>query len=155
MVNFDSLTGLPNRTQFRERLRQAITRANRSGKPFALMFLDIDRFKIINDSLGHDIGDRLLVAVSRVLSSCLRGTDAVARSATEPKTNGVFRLGGDEFTILTDELCGPSSVAAVAQRILETLRRPFTIGERWPGCVRWACGSRSTTSAPASRRCAT
>ena len=129
MANFDSLTGLPNRTQFRERLRQAITRANRSGKPFALMFLDIDRFKHINDSLGHDIGDRLLVAVSGVLSNCLRGTDALARSGTASQTDGVFRLGGDEFTILTDELAGPSSVAAVAQRILETLRRPFTIGE--------------------------
>ncbi len=129
MANFDSLTSLPNRHLFQEQLRHAIARARRSGHPFALMFLDLDRFKNINDNLGHDIGDRLLVAVSRVIADCVRDTDAVGRYREASSREGIFRLGGDEFTILTEELSGPDAAQAVAQRILDALCRPFMVDE--------------------------
>ena len=129
MANFDNLTGLPNRVLFHERLRQAIARARRSNLPFALMFLDLDRFKNINDSLGHDIGDQLLMAVSSVIAECVRDTDAIGRFEEGGAIEGIFRLGGDEFTILTEELAGPDAAQAIARRILDTLGRPFMVGE--------------------------
>ena len=129
MANFDSLTGLPNRTQFRDRLQQAVERAQRSGRPFALMFLDLDRFKNINDSLGHDVGDRLLVAVAEVLAGSIRATDVLARPQEEAAEAGIFRLGGDEFTFLIEGLHGRSDVNGVAERILAALGRPFIVGE--------------------------
>ncbi|MEF7612637.1 EAL domain-containing protein [Aquincola sp. MAHUQ-54] len=129
LANYDSLTGLPNRALFRDRLQGAIGRARRSGRPFALMFLDIDRFKNINDSLGHDVGDRLLVAVSKILVRCTRDIDAVARGGQEGAAGGVFRLGGDEFTILAEDLADAQSAGVVAQRILAALSQPVTVGE--------------------------
>lgn len=129
MVNFDSLTGMPNRSLFRDRLQQAIARSRRSGRSFALMFLDLDRFKVVNDSLGHDVGDRLLIAVSGVLADCVRETDSIGRHAREASADEVFRLGGDEFMILAEETRGPEFVVAIAQRILVALDRPFMIGE--------------------------
>ena len=132
MANFDSLTGLPNRNLFRDRLQQAIARSQRSARPFALLFLDIDRFKNINDSLGHDVGDRLLVAVAQVLLQVVRGTDSIGRdgeSAPESGSpDGVFRLGGDEFTLLIEDLLDRESVVGVAQRILDSLNQPYTVG---------------------------
>jgi diguanylate cyclase (GGDEF)-like protein len=129
MANFDNLTGLPNRLLFHEQLRLAIARSKRSGRPFALMFLDLDRFKYINDSLGHDIGDRLLVAVSRAITDCLRDTDAIGRACGGTAGEGIFRVGGDEFTILTEELTAPESAKVVALRILSALCRPFMVDE--------------------------
>jgi diguanylate cyclase (GGDEF)-like protein len=129
IANFDGLTGMPNRIQFRDRLQLAMARARRSGRPFALMFLDLDRFKNINDSLGHDFGDRLLVAVAEVLATCVRDTDSIALRGPDDATPGVFRLGGDEFTILAEDLAGTDSVKPIAERILEALRRPFVVGE--------------------------
>jgi diguanylate cyclase (GGDEF)-like protein len=129
MANFDSLTGLPNRTLFHDRLRQAMARAQRSGRTFALMFLDIDRFKNINDSLGHDIGDRLLVAVAQALTGCVRDTDSVGREGQAGSAEGVFRLGGDEFTLLAEDLAGKDSVGHLARRILDFLSQPFVIDE--------------------------
>ncbi|MEY8878324.1 MAG: EAL domain-containing protein, partial [Leptothrix sp. (in: b-proteobacteria)] len=129
MANYDSLTGLPNRALFRDRLLQAMVRARRSGRPFALMFLDIDKFKKINDSLGHEVGDRLLMAVAKVLAGCVRDTDSIGRGGEETSTEGVYRLGGDEFTILLEELAGTAAITAIAQRILGALRRPFLIDE--------------------------
>jgi diguanylate cyclase (GGDEF)-like protein len=129
LANFDSLTELPNRALFRDRLQQAIARARRSGQPFALMFLDLDRFKNINDSLGHDVGDRLLVAVSRVLAGCLRDTDSLGRVGDDESSAGVYRLGGDEFTILAEGICGIASATAVAERVLHALSQAFMVGE--------------------------
>jgi diguanylate cyclase (GGDEF)-like protein/PAS domain S-box-containing protein len=129
MANFDSLTGLPNRTLFRDRLHQAMARSRRTGQQFALMFLDLDRFKNINDSLGHDIGDKLLVAVANVLGASVRDSDSIARSGAVPLVEGVFRLGGDEFTILVEELDSAAPVAMIAQRILEALGRAFMVGD--------------------------
>ena len=128
MANFDSLTGLPNRTLFRDRLHQAMARSRRTGQRFALMFLDLDRFKNINDSLGHEIGDKLLVAVANVLGSCVRDTDSIVRSSVS-LAEDVFRLGGDEFTILVEELDSAAPVAMIAERILEALGRAFMIGD--------------------------
>jgi diguanylate cyclase (GGDEF)-like protein/PAS domain S-box-containing protein len=112
----DGLTGLPNRTRLGDRLSLAVERARRSaGYRFAVLFIDLDRFKIVNDSLGHDLGDRLLVDLSRRLESCVRKLDTVAR------------LGGDEFAILLDGITGPEDATLVAARISETLTRPFDL----------------------------
>ncbi len=129
MANFDHLTGLPNRVMFHERLPLAIARARRSGRPFALMFMDLDRFKNINDNLGHDIGDQLLVAVAHAIADCLRDTDAVGLRSDAGPIEGIFRLGGDEFTILTEELSGAESAHMIARRILDQLRQPFMVDD--------------------------
>ena len=129
MANFDSLTGLPNRSSFRERLSHAMLRARGSQQQLALMFLDIDRFKTINDSLGHDFGDRLLIQVASRLSACIRHSDALSLVESTAGTNEVYRLGGDEFTVLIEGLPGPEPAAQVAKRILHTLSQPFMIGE--------------------------
>ena len=124
LARFDSLTGLPNRQQFRERLEQAMERSRRGGRPMALFFLDLDRFKIINDSLGHEAGDRLLKHVADVLSGCLRGGDSVLLG---PRKDGatLSRLGGDEFTVILEGVGGPEEAAVVAQRLLDMLALPF------------------------------
>jgi diguanylate cyclase (GGDEF)-like protein/PAS domain S-box-containing protein len=127
MANYDSLTGLPNRSLFRDRLQRAMARSRRSGRPCALMFLDLDRFKHINDSLGHDVGDRLLVEVAKVLAACLRETDSLARA--QAVEQGVYRLGGDEFTVLVEDLSGTEALVEIALRILRAVKRPFTVDE--------------------------
>lgn len=112
----DALTGLPNRTLFADRLSMAVERAKRSANfKFAIIFVDLDRFKVVNDSLGHDMGDRLLVDLSRRLESCLRTIDTVAR------------LGGDEFAILLDGISLVKDATDVAERIQECLSKPFEL----------------------------
>src|SRR5581483_8952448 len=125
LATYDSLTGLPNRNLFRDRLQLAMARTRRNGKLLALMFMDIDRFKTINDSLGHEIGDKLLQQVGALLTVCLRDTDSVSRR--EADESGVFRFGGDEFTILVEDLADVDGAKAVAQRVLNALKRPFLI----------------------------
>ncbi len=110
----EPLTGLPNRTLFMDRLRQALARAKREGSSVAVMFMDLDRFKVINDSLGHAAGDRLLVAVARRIRACLREADTVAR------------LGGDEFAFLLEFNIAQRDAGTVADRVLEQLQPPFT-----------------------------
>jgi diguanylate cyclase (GGDEF)-like protein len=109
----DSLTGLPNRALFMDRLSHALTRRERRGDQVAVLFLDLDRFKVINDSLGHGVGDQLLVALSQRLASCLRPEDTIAR------------LGGDEFAVLLEEVKDASGPVAVADRLGAELQRPF------------------------------
>ncbi len=110
----DSLTNLPNRDLLYNRLKYAIDRTKRNKSYlYAVLFLDVDRFKIINDSLGHATGDKLLVAITKRLESCLRTTDMIAR------------FGGDEFTILLDDIEKPASAIEVADRLLESLKEPF------------------------------
>ncbi len=126
LANYDSLTGLPNRVLFRDRLGQAMARAKRHGLPMALMFLDLDRFKIVNDELGHEAGDLLLQHVAKTLSSCLRAGDSVARDGT---LHTLSRLGGDEFTLIVENVGSPEDAAHVARRMLEALGEPFVLGE--------------------------
>lgn len=128
LANYDSLTGLPNRVLFRDRLTRAMERATRSGRPMALFFLDLDRFKVVNDSLGHEAGDRLLQHAAKVLSGCLRGGDSVLLTpkGQEPTLS---RLGGDEFTVIVEDISGAEDAAIVAQRMLDSLALPFKMGE--------------------------
>jgi|GEM_PF-1019540 len=115
-ANFDTLTGLPNRSMFQNRLAQEIKKSHRTDQPFALIYLDLDRFKEVNDSLGHDMGDTLLIEAAQRLNSCVRQTDSVAR------------LGGDEFTVIMTELDDFKSVERVTQDILEKLSSPYQLG---------------------------
>ncbi|MBI2889468.1 MAG: EAL domain-containing protein [Nitrospirae bacterium] len=113
----DPLTGLPNRTLFADRLARLLARGRQGeGYPCAVLFLDLDRFKVVNDSLGHAAGDQLLVEIARRLETCLRPHDTVAR------------LGGDEFTILLDDIRHAGDALRVAERIHQALASPFRIG---------------------------
>ncbi|MCB1052883.1 MAG: EAL domain-containing protein, partial [Acidobacteria bacterium] len=116
LANYDTLTQLPNRTFFAERLERAILRAERNKKHIALLFIDLDRFKQINDSLGHNTGDALLCSVAERLTHCVRKEDTVAR------------LGGDEFTVVLERLDRAQDSAHVAEKILEQLTQPFQLG---------------------------
>ncbi|MDQ2823671.1 MAG: EAL domain-containing protein [Pseudomonadota bacterium] len=111
----DTLTRLPNRSLLEDRITHAITSSERSGKGFALMFIDLDRFKTINDSLGHHYGDKLLQGVAERLTACLRAEDTVAR------------LGGDEFVVLLGEISIPPAAGSVAQKLLDALTLPMDI----------------------------
>ena len=113
----DPLTVLPNRLAFNERLIQALSLSKRNEKQMALMLIDLDNFKNINDTLGHPIGDQLLVQVAERLSSCVRQSDMVAR------------LGGDEFVIMLPEIDSPSDAAHVADKILNLVSKPYLINE--------------------------
>jgi diguanylate cyclase (GGDEF)-like protein len=112
----DALTGLANRALFRDRLTQALARNERTAKYVAVLFVDLDHFKKVNDSLGHSSGDLLLKAVADRLRSCLRHSDTAAR------------LGGDEFAILIDEVDSHEEIISLATRIMSELRRPLAIG---------------------------
>ncbi len=125
---YDSLTGLPNRDLFRERAERALRSAKRNGQKMALIFLDLDEFKYINDTLGHDAGDELLCEIASYLSHSIRASDLVAKAQTEdPHKASLSRLGGDEFTVLLPDLHEVEVAARVAGRVLEQLRRPMKI----------------------------
>jgi diguanylate cyclase len=113
----DALTGLPNRTLFLDRLKHAVTRAKRHHSLMAVMFLDLDGFKPINDGYGHGVGDQLLVALAGRLQDGLRGSDTAAR------------FGGDEFMILCEDVAGLQDVVSIAQRILSSIQEPFVLGD--------------------------
>jgi diguanylate cyclase (GGDEF)-like protein/PAS domain S-box-containing protein len=121
----DALTGLPNRLLFMDRLERALKRSKKKKDYlFALLFLDLDRFKVVNDSLGHMVGDQLLVAIGRRLERCLRPTDTVSRYEEE---HLLARLGGDEFTILLEDIRGVSDATLVAERLIKEVMRPFDL----------------------------
>ncbi len=115
MAHHDALTGLPNRALFRDRLTHAMAQADRYHQKLAVMFLDLDRFKAINDTLGHNVGDQLLKIAAERLRSCVRDCDTVAR------------LGGDEFTVVIEDIIEDHDASAVAQKILDTLSQPFNL----------------------------
>lgn len=127
LVYRDSLTGLPNRRLFMEHLNKAVAMSKRQQKRFALMFLDLDGFKHVNDSLGHQAGDRLLIDVSRRVERAVRDSDIVAATDWAPDVEGnlVGRLGGDEFLVLLNDLAHPEDAAVVADRLLTELRAPI------------------------------
>lgn len=125
----DTVTGLPNRAFFHERLAHTIGMARRNGRRMALLFLDLDDFKRINDTLGHEIGDRVLKDVAERLHHSIRETDVAGRPLGESpgSRDDLARLGGDEFTLLLTEIGDASDAAVVARRILDSARRPITV----------------------------
>jgi diguanylate cyclase (GGDEF)-like protein len=127
---FDTLTDLPNRALFADRLQHALVRAQRHREyRFAVLFIDVDEFKVINDSLGHSAGDELLLQIANRLIANFRDTDTLARSADSPQPaeNGLARLGGDEFTVLLEDIRDPSDAIRVAQRVQSKLAGPFEV----------------------------
>lgn len=115
LAYYDGLTGLPNRRLFLDRLSISLAQARRDGHMLALMFIDLDHFKQINDSLGHKIGDSLLMAVTERMKACLRDGDTLAR------------LGGDEFTVILPAIATPDAAAHVARKFMETYTRPLIV----------------------------
>jgi diguanylate cyclase (GGDEF)-like protein/PAS domain S-box-containing protein len=116
-ANYDTLTGLPNRRLFRDRLEREIKKSHRTAQALALLFIDLDRFKEINDTMGHDRGDQLLVEVALRIGQCLRETDTIAR------------LGGDEFTVILTGFDSRVHIERIAQNIINELARPFMLGD--------------------------
>jgi diguanylate cyclase (GGDEF)-like protein/PAS domain S-box-containing protein len=118
MAHYDDLTQLPNRVLFRDRLSQAVVQAHRSGRAIGVMFLDVDRFKMVNDTLGHAAGDELLRMISTRISGSLRNGDTVGR------------LGGDEFAVILTDLAQPDDARLVADKILQAFGAPFQLRDR-------------------------
>ena len=117
-AHYDNLTDLPNRRLFQSHLKQALELARRNQRSLAVLFVDLDHFKTINDSWGHAVGDRLLQGAAKWLKSCLRASDVVAR------------LGGDEFIILLPEIAQAEDATTVAKKLLSALRKPFRVEGR-------------------------
>src|SRR5207302_2502926 len=115
LAQFDALTGLPNRNLFQDRLTQAMALAKRNDWPMAVLYIDLDRFKLVNDTLGHGAGDKLLKEAAGRLRSCIRASDTVGR------------LGGDEFAAILSELAKPGDAGLVAQKIVDAFKRPFDL----------------------------
>ena len=115
MASYDTLTGLPNRTLLNLRMTNLLERQNRDAGRFAVLSLDLDRFKNVNDTLGHEVGDRLLVEVARRIGAVLRARDIAAR------------FGGDEFVILQANVSQPSDASALARRVIDSLGAPYDI----------------------------
>ena len=126
LAYFDDLTGLPNRALFKDRLSLAIDLAKRNDRKLAVLFMDLDNFKRINDTLGHTVGDLLLKTTAERLASTVRGSDAVTRDEVRGP-DSLARLGGDEFTVLLAEIRRGEDAATVAQRILTTLAEPLDL----------------------------
>ena len=114
-ANHDTLTDLPNRTLFKDRLSQAVAVSSRNNEKFALFFIDLDQFKKINDSLGHQVGDKVLIEASHRLQSALRAEDTLAR------------LGGDEFTLILRDVKNVQSASTVADKIIKTIKEPISV----------------------------
>ncbi|MBC7455014.1 MAG: EAL domain-containing protein [Massilia sp.] len=130
LAYFDSLTGLPNRLSFIDRLEREVQRAQFHGARLAILFLDLDGFKNINDTLGHTIGDRVLQGVADRLHTGLRPTDMVSRLEGDASAIGLARLGGDEFTVMMSNLAQGEDALMLAQRIRALVRQPFTLEGR-------------------------
>ncbi len=115
LAHYDALTGIPNRLLFNDRLDRALQRADRGDSPFALLYLDLDGFKAVNDAYGHDMGDKLVQGIAERLSQCIRRTDSVAR------------IGGDEFTVLLEKTTSTNDTVIIAQKIIDVITEPFDI----------------------------
>jgi diguanylate cyclase (GGDEF)-like protein len=116
LAHYDQLTGIPNRLLFQDRLDRALQRSSRGDLPFALMYIDLDGFKQINDTYGHDCGDILIKTIASRLNDCLRRSDSVAR------------LGGDEFSVLLEKVSNISDVVSIAQKIIDLVTEPCDVG---------------------------
>ena len=115
MATHDPLTGLPNRSLFQDRLDLAMARAYRYNQRLAVMLLDLDHFKLVNDTFGHSTGDELLKVIAARLTECLRKSDTVAR------------MGGDEFTFIFSDVINPEHIAVIAQKILGAVNQPVEL----------------------------
>lgn len=127
LAYFDVVTGLPNRAKLLESLDHTLAAAQRDDARFAVLFLDLDHFKQVNDTLGHDAGDELLRQVAARIQGVLRGSDVLVRSREEGNRNTIARLGGDEFVVLLNSMRRAEDGAKVAQRLAASLREPFTV----------------------------
>ncbi len=116
LAHYDPLTGIPNRILFRDRLEHAVVLSERDGVSFTLMFLDLDGFKKINDTFGHDAGDELIKACAERLRDSMRKSDSVAR------------IGGDEFTLLLEHIDSPTDIAHIAEKVIDVISSPFQVG---------------------------
>lgn len=115
LAHYDQLTGIPNRLLFNDRLERALQRADRGDIPFALLYVDLDGFKSVNDIHGHDVGDKLVQGIADRLSQCIRRTDSVAR------------IGGDEFTVLLEKINTTNDTVVIAQKIIDVISKPFDV----------------------------
>ena len=115
LAHYDQLTGIPNRLLFNDRLERALQRADRGDTPFALLYVDLDGFKSVNDIHGHDVGDKLVQGIADRLSQCIRRTDSVAR------------IGGDEFTVLLEKINTTNDTVVIAEKIIDIISRPFDV----------------------------
>jgi len=127
LAYYDPLTGLPNRLLFTEQLEKAIQHATRHDSQLAIMFVDLDNFKRVNDTLGHGAGDELLRAVSARLTGCLRSHDSVTRNPSDNGLSSIARLGGDEFIVLLGDLQSAQNAAGIARRLVAALAEPVTV----------------------------
>jgi diguanylate cyclase (GGDEF)-like protein len=124
LAHFDYLTGLPNRNLFNQLLAHALAKAKRKAALLGILFVDLDGFKQVNDTFGHDAGDHLLATFAERLGASLRSSDVVARPSL---ANVAARLGGDEFVVLIEDFGERSDIAAVAERILAAAAKPFEL----------------------------
>jgi len=126
----DSLTGLPNRLMFKDYLKRATAEARRNNQELSVLFLDLDNFKRINDTLGHVVGDKLLEAFAVRLQSCLRETDVISHTPLDDSESVMARLAGDEFTIMLPRTTGPANAQKVSRRVLELMSEPFVVNKQ-------------------------
>ncbi|MDH5736212.1 MAG: EAL domain-containing protein [Gammaproteobacteria bacterium] len=130
MAYHDSLTGLPNNHLFRDRVTHCIASAKRNNTKLAVMFLDLDRFKLINDTLGHSTGDKLLQATAERLQNCIRSSDSIALNSNAPINPSIARLGGDEFIILLESIVDIKVISRIAERMVNEINQPIYIGQQ-------------------------
>ena len=124
---YDNLTGLANRSLFREHWAKLLPQARRNNKRLAVLFIDLDHFKQINDTMGHPSGDKALITVAERLKSVLRQSDIIARNSEEQADSLISRVGGDEFNVLASEIVSPDHAANLAERIIKALGEPFRL----------------------------
>jgi diguanylate cyclase (GGDEF)-like protein/PAS domain S-box-containing protein len=127
LAYYDSLTNLPNRRFYKEVLFRALKHAARYQKIFAVLFIDLDNLKQVNDTFGHDMGDKVLKEVAGRLEHCLRESDYLARQCKDGTKSTVSRIGGDEFIVLLSEIANEQNAVCVSQRILKDLSKPYTL----------------------------
>ena len=127
LAHYDVLTGLPNRYLYKELLSHALSSAERNGEKLAILFVDLDNFKKVNDTLGHDMGDLFLKEVAARFGKTLRKSDVLARQGNKEGSTSIARFGGDEFIVLLSDIDGESDAARAAHRLFDALSDPFAL----------------------------
>ena len=130
LAHYDALTGLPNRSLFKEHFNRALVSAARNDEMLAVLFVDLDDFKRVNDTVGHTVGDTVLAEAAARFGGTLRKSDVLARQGTGDGNTSIARFGGDEFIVLLSDVRGEEDAAMAAQRLLQALSDPFTVGDR-------------------------